>query len=312
MRILVIDDDPVSRQIVSSGLKKAGYKLGAVDSAQAALKELESGETAALVITDVMLPDMTGLDFLALLRSTPEYSELPVIVCTASEASSFRQLAEAFEACAFFPKPLQMKDLKRVVKEILTQERPCISDLRKTCERMDMSVDEAIEMLDEVQRQIETCLGNVEEMLGRGEVRAVRDTCGALRGAAESVGADRVGLVLKKIDETSGEIHPDVLRAILPELRREGAVLRESVDALKILPKDDASVLEIRIAALCVDDGSSGDYAPDPAPAEAADTSLASSEAGAADASAAGDPGAENSAVAEGSTSQPETIPANG
>jgi CheY-like chemotaxis protein len=43
MRILVIDDDPVSRQIVSSGLKKAGYRMAAVDCAQAALKELEAG-----------------------------------------------------------------------------------------------------------------------------------------------------------------------------------------------------------------------------------------------------------------------------
>lgn len=258
MRILVIDDDPVSRQIVKGGLKKAGYRLTAVGTAKDGLKELESEDPVAIVITDVMLPDMTGLDFLGLLRSTPQYSELPVIVCTASETRSFRELAETFEAAAFFPKPIQMRDLKKAVKEILGRSVPCISDLRPISQRMDMTTDECIEMIDAVQQQLQELLAKADDLLAAGDIRALRDGLGALRGAAESVGAKRVAGVLRKVDETRNDLHPDVLRAILPELKRESTLLGEANEALKILPKTPSTMVEIRIASLCGDSGEEG------------------------------------------------------
>jgi EAL domain-containing protein (putative c-di-GMP-specific phosphodiesterase class I)/PleD family two-component response regulator len=80
--LLVVDDEEPNRDLLSRRLRKAGYQVECAGSAREALEVIER-ETVDLVLLDNMMPEMTGIDLLKLLRATQSAMDLPVIMVTA-------------------------------------------------------------------------------------------------------------------------------------------------------------------------------------------------------------------------------------
>ena len=85
-KLLVVDDEFLNRDLLARRLERAGYAVATAASAAEALKALER-ETFELVLLDNMMPGMTGLSLLQLLRATRSAAELPVIMVTAMSES---------------------------------------------------------------------------------------------------------------------------------------------------------------------------------------------------------------------------------
>ena len=81
-RVLVVDDSPFFRQLLEPNLVAAGYVVSAVGSAEDAFALADSGARFDAVISDVEMPDMDGLEFVAKLRASGAWSALPVIALT--------------------------------------------------------------------------------------------------------------------------------------------------------------------------------------------------------------------------------------
>ena len=81
-RILVVDDDPGLRQLYQKVLSRQGYDLRMAASGADALMALEMG-IPDLILLDLAMPDMDGITLLRLIRRTPEWAKIPVIVLTA-------------------------------------------------------------------------------------------------------------------------------------------------------------------------------------------------------------------------------------
>jgi signal transduction histidine kinase/DNA-binding response OmpR family regulator len=84
--ILVVDDSPNDRALLTEVLERAGYPVESVDSGQSALKWLER-RPASLVIIDLLMQDMSGMDLLAQMRESLKLHDVPVIVITVRELS---------------------------------------------------------------------------------------------------------------------------------------------------------------------------------------------------------------------------------
>lgn len=108
LRILAVDDDPVSLRLISLHLTRAGHEvLRATTGREALLAALE--HSPQMVITDWMMPDMDGLELCRTLRSTEECRGMYVIVLTGRDRES--RAVEAFDAGAdeYFLKPFDSK-----------------------------------------------------------------------------------------------------------------------------------------------------------------------------------------------------------
>ena len=81
-RILVVDDEPNNRDMLARRLKRRGYAVDEASDGVAALRKIE-GQRFDVVLLDVMMPGMSGLEVLDALRSERSASELPVILATA-------------------------------------------------------------------------------------------------------------------------------------------------------------------------------------------------------------------------------------
>jgi len=117
-RILIVDDDPLNRQIVSRVLAKAGYETDSAKDGPEALAMIDRA-IPDLVVLDVMMPGMSGFDVCRQLRQDLKTAPLLVILLTASSAVENR--IEGFEAGAddFLAKPFHPAELVAHVQALL-------------------------------------------------------------------------------------------------------------------------------------------------------------------------------------------------
>jgi type II secretory ATPase GspE/PulE/Tfp pilus assembly ATPase PilB-like protein/ActR/RegA family two-component response regulator len=95
-RILLADDDPVIRMLAAKVLRDAKYQVELATDGEDALDRLRSGHAVNLVITDLHMPRLNGAGLLEVIRATPSWTELPVIVLTGSgEAAEEATLMDA-------------------------------------------------------------------------------------------------------------------------------------------------------------------------------------------------------------------------
>ena len=120
-RLLVVDDDESLRWVTKVQLEQSGYAVDAAPDGREALELLQQNG-ADLVITDLMMPGMSGLDLLKEIRS--EYPDLAVIVVTAF--GTVETAVEAMKAGAYdyITKPVNIDELKLIVGRALEHVDP--------------------------------------------------------------------------------------------------------------------------------------------------------------------------------------------
>jgi DNA-binding NtrC family response regulator len=114
--VLIVDDDPTARRLIEVRLKALGYETAAAGDGQQALERIQT-DPPALVLLDLQMPRMGGLELLQALRQAG--IDLPVIVITAH--GSVEAAVDAMKAGAydFLPKPFDPRHLEIVVRKAL-------------------------------------------------------------------------------------------------------------------------------------------------------------------------------------------------
>jgi two-component system response regulator PilR (NtrC family) len=120
MRILIVDDEEVLRDVLDAVLRREGFDVVSASSGEEALSMLD-GEEIDLIILDVMLPGISGIDTMRAIRISNPY--LPVIIITAF--SSIDGAIEAMKQGAFhyIPKPFKNEEVVLTVNKALEQRR---------------------------------------------------------------------------------------------------------------------------------------------------------------------------------------------
>lgn len=117
--ILIVDDDPVNRQVLLNLLSTERYRVIAADSGLTALKLREQFPSIDLVITDWMMPKMSGLELCRKLREHSSLSELPILMLTARGLPE--DIKHGFQAGAndFLSKPVDAGELRARVRTLI-------------------------------------------------------------------------------------------------------------------------------------------------------------------------------------------------
>jgi DNA-binding response OmpR family regulator len=122
--VLVVDDEPTIREVVVRYLERAGYTtLEAADGNRA--RELLEGDTADLVVLDVMLPGTDGLELCRWIRSR---SRVPVIMLTARGEESDRIVGLELGADDYVTKPFSPRELAARVRTVLRRAEPAVAE----------------------------------------------------------------------------------------------------------------------------------------------------------------------------------------
>jgi chemotaxis family two-component system sensor histidine kinase/response regulator PixL len=119
--ILIVDDSLTIRKTLAATLQRAGYRVKKAKDGWGALQHLQENQTIRLVICDIEMPRMTGLEFL---RNCREHlnSTIPVIILTSRSSDRYRSLAQQLGATDYLTKPFMDQDLLDLVRTYLDQK----------------------------------------------------------------------------------------------------------------------------------------------------------------------------------------------
>lgn len=121
MKILVVDDSKSVRMIIQEGLLKEGYRVQTAENGRRAL-EIIVGNRPDLVLSDVYMPEIDGLELCAILHENPLYSAIPfVVMSTENDAENMKQMMQ-FGAAAFIIKPFNIEQLMITLNKICSYE----------------------------------------------------------------------------------------------------------------------------------------------------------------------------------------------
>jgi len=118
-KILIVEDNPQSMKVLMMALRPHGYTLLEAADGEEALKVVSSGERPDLIIMDIQLPKIDGLEVTRRLRQMPEFSHIPIIAVTAHAMKGDKEKIVGAGCDAYLPKPISTRELPRVVAKML-------------------------------------------------------------------------------------------------------------------------------------------------------------------------------------------------
>lgn len=119
MRILVVEDDPVSLKLATTILEQEGFETLSATSGKNAVSILEQNETVDIVVSDISMPVMDGFHLLSYLKADPRFEHIPVILCTAMNDEASVRKALTLGAIDYIVKPIQAATLLSKVKKVV-------------------------------------------------------------------------------------------------------------------------------------------------------------------------------------------------
>ncbi|RMF56642.1 MAG: response regulator [Calditrichaeota bacterium] len=172
-KVLVIEDDQVTRKMICSVLEKQGYTVEAAENGRSALTRLQNF-IPDLFLLDLNMPIMNGVDFLRLLRKKASLTAIPVVVLTAQRDKASIVKVANLGIDAYIAKPVNFKALQEKIIELGKPEA-----LRKRLENARNLLKRQLAMVESQERQMQVKLktkaGQVAALQEQFEVVAQSD-----------------------------------------------------------------------------------------------------------------------------------------
>ena len=121
MRILVVDDEPDAIELIRFNLKASGYEVLTAEDGEEALAKARKF-APDMILLDVMLPEIDGLEVCKILRRDPATASLPIIMLTAKASEIDRVLGLEFGADDYVTKPFSPRELMLRVRNLLKRK----------------------------------------------------------------------------------------------------------------------------------------------------------------------------------------------
>lgn len=119
--VLIVDDEADIRALISITLTSAGYEVIEAEDGEQALEAMDSGQTIDLILCDVYMPNVNGLEAVTWFRSS--YPAIPVIVMTGKPDAQYAKRMFEQGVSLYLVKPLEQKTLLAAVQKAL-QDKP--------------------------------------------------------------------------------------------------------------------------------------------------------------------------------------------
>jgi len=224
MTILVVEDNKVSSKIVLAHLKKAQYDTAVAHNGREAVECLEAIPDIRLVIADIMMPEMSGLDLLRKMHETPAWKDIPVIMCTSLADAEHVKMASRLGCRHYILKPFHGDVLLQKVTAALKHEEPVLKPMYEVKEQLDLDTGTYKEMAAAFRFVVDEQIAAVEGALETPDGGSAPVDLAKLAEGAAILGAERLlGVVNDELaaqdESTPAKTRNGEYRLLLRELR---------------------------------------------------------------------------------------------
>lgn len=117
MKILLVEDDEINRFILKKLLEKNQFNVTTANDGKDAMKRLEDDINYDLIMTDIMMPEMNGIELLEAIKAHPIFKSIPIIGFSQGNLEHMRaKTTQSFDA--LFPKPLEVERILTTIKNL--------------------------------------------------------------------------------------------------------------------------------------------------------------------------------------------------
>ena len=117
--IMIIDDSITMLMSLKNSLEIYGFSVLTASDGALALESLQSGKRPDLIITDINMPNMGGIEFIGKARALPGFRFIPILALTTESQQSKRDEAKQLGATGWLVKPVSGTDLHKIIKQVL-------------------------------------------------------------------------------------------------------------------------------------------------------------------------------------------------
>jgi len=201
MSILIVEDNAVNARMLEVTLQKRGYHTARARTGKEALERLrQDGPEIEMVITDIMMPEMDGLELFAAIKAEPKWQMLPVVI--ASAAADAERVAKAAElGCHdYILKPIHTAQLLEKVRSIIIGRKPALRDQAEVQARLTGEPAQLCRhFVGLFTLQIKLLLARFSKISSFDGALELVDEAIELTEAATLVGADRLAFLLGQL-----------------------------------------------------------------------------------------------------------------
>jgi two-component system chemotaxis response regulator CheY len=119
MKILVVDDSVTMVMSLTTTLTMNGFEVETASNGKAALDRLTAGLIPSLILTDINMPVMGGLELIGKVRAIPALKFMPILTLTTESDAARRDAGKRAGATGWIVKPVSGNDLIRVIRKVL-------------------------------------------------------------------------------------------------------------------------------------------------------------------------------------------------
>jgi CheY-like chemotaxis protein len=117
--VIIVEDEPDAAEMFAEMMRVSGYRVVKIFSSTPAIGII-SRENPDVVILDVMMPDISGLEVLRFMQREPQLRQIPVILVSAKSMPSDIKVGMDAGAARYLTKPVSFLDLKKAVEEVVS------------------------------------------------------------------------------------------------------------------------------------------------------------------------------------------------
>lgn len=241
LSVMIVEDNRVNRQLTKEFLENAGATTHAAVDGHSAL-ELAERHSSDVVLMDIQLPGMDGLETLSHLRQLPDYREVPVIALTASASAEERQRCEKAGTADILVKPVREEILLERIRRVTDAGKPEHSEpdnqdtepRTATPQAMGRDAEGRLKpaIADMVRSDLPSQLATARELAENGRYQDLDGEVHRIRGTAAFCGFNNLAETCEKIRVALDESPPPetTIATLMARLESDIEAVLESLD----------------------------------------------------------------------------------
>jgi len=209
MSILVVEDNAVNAMILEAHLKKNGYDTVVASTAKGALELLSASHQIELIIADIMMPEMDGLQLLGKIKARPEWKDIPVIMCSSlADLETVRKAVKA--GCEhYLIKPIEKRDLIGKVKETLSKNKAVLHDKKEVITRLGLDEGTYEDVAGAFSMFVSDKISRLEKQIAGGTESEAGLGLAELHENSVYFGAERLKALVERLSERRTRVETD-------------------------------------------------------------------------------------------------------
>jgi signal transduction histidine kinase/DNA-binding response OmpR family regulator len=229
VRLLLVEDNAVNQRVVLAMLRKKNYVIDVANNGQEALDKLEhTSEPYSVILMDVQMPVLDGLETTKAIRRNNSWDNLPIIAMTAHAMIGDRERCLQAGMNAYISKPVQQAGLIAVIEQYLASGTgqfavPKTSGVERILTDKLMQQDRALvsEMLRLFVQVAPDRLEKLETAAARGDAETLAEEAKRIGAAAEHIASTSLGQLARSIGDSAAQGDFGAVKADVEALRRE-------------------------------------------------------------------------------------------